>query len=95
MDLIGVMTLNRFPSLSVGHIVGEVELPSNYRELTRWSKPDFQPARETVRLTFKRPATRNQIQNYLDSPKKHALSKLFDMSGLSIRALKFTINESA
>ncbi|HAQ33659.1 MAG TPA: hypothetical protein DCP05_06120 [Rhodospirillaceae bacterium] len=95
MDRIGAMTLNCFPSLSVDHITGEVELPSNYRELTRWSKPDFQPARETVRLTFERPATRNQIQNYLDSPKKYALSKLFNVSGLSIRSLKFTVNESA
>jgi putative methyltransferase len=91
---IGTMTLNRFPSLSVDHISGAVELPSNYRELTKWSKPDFQPSRKTVRLTFERPAARDQIQNYLDSSKKYALSKLFDVSDLSIRALKFTITES-
>jgi hypothetical protein len=88
------MTLNSFPSLSVDHIAEAVELPSNYQELTRWSKPDFQPAGEMVRLTFERPAARSQIQNYLDSPKKYALSKLFNVSELSIRALKFTVNES-
>ncbi len=95
MGRIGAMTLNSFPSLSVDHITEAVELPSNYQELTRWSKPDFQPAGETVRLTFERPAARNQIQDYLDSSKKYTLSKLFDVSGLSIRALKFTVTESA
>ena len=95
MDRIGAMTLNSFPPLSVDHIAEAVELPSNYQDLTKWSKPDFQPAGETVRLTFERPAARNQIQDYLNSSKKYALSKLFDVSGLSIRALKFTVNESA
>ena len=85
--------LNSFPSLSVDHIAEEVELPSNYQELTKWSKPGFQPAGETVRLTFERPTARNQIQEYLDSSKKYTLSKLFDVSGLSIRALKFTVTE--
>ena len=95
MDRIGAMTVNSFPSLSVDHIAETVELPSNYQELTRWSKPDFQPAEETVKLTFERPAARNQIQDYLDSSKKYTLSKLFDVSGLSIRALKFTVTEGA
>ena len=94
MDRIGAMTLNSFPPLSVDHIAEAVELPSNYQDLTKWSKPDFQPAGETVRLTFERPAARNQIQDYLNSSKKYALSKLFDVSGLSIRALKFTVTES-
>jgi hypothetical protein len=93
MDRIGAMTMNSFPSLSVDHIAEAVELPSNYQDLTKWSKPDFQPAGETVRLTFERPAARNQIQDYLDSSKKYTLSKLFDVSGLSIRALKFTVTE--
>ncbi len=95
MDRIGAMTLNCFPSLSVDHIAGAVELPSNYREITKWSKPDFQPSGETVRLTFERPEARNQIQDCLDSSKTYTLSKLFDVSGLSIRSLKFTVNESA
>jgi radical SAM superfamily enzyme YgiQ (UPF0313 family) len=95
MDRIGAMTLNRFPSLSVDHIAGAVVLPSNYREITKWSKPDFQPSGETVRLTFERPAARNQIQDYLDSSKKYTLSKLSDMSGFTIRSLKFTVNEGA
>ena len=101
MDRIGVMTLNSFPALSVDRIAEAVELPSNYQELTRWSKPDFQPAGETVRLTFERPAARNQIQDYLDSSEKYALSKVFPIlllgntSGMSIRAMKFTVNESA
>jgi len=94
MDRIGAMTLNSFPALSVDHIAEEVELPSNYQELTKWSKPGFQPAGETVRLTFERPSARNQIQDYLDSSRKYALSKLFDVSDLSIRDLKFTVTES-
>ncbi len=83
--------LNSFPSLSVDHIAEEVELPSNYQELTRWSKPGFQPAGETVRLTFERPSARNQIQDYLDSSRKYALSKLFDVSDLSMRDLNLPL----